>query len=40
MMKKLDKEEYDKAQRGGVSTESEDMHDDEAVVVEELTVAE
>ena len=40
MMKKFDKEEYDKAQRGGVSTESEDMHDDEAVVIEELTVAE
>ena len=40
MLKKLDKEEYDRAQRGGVSSESEEEHDDEAEMIKELTVAE
>lgn len=40
MIRKFDKEEYDKAQRGGESSESEGIHADEAVIMQELSVAE
>ena len=36
----FDKEEYDRVQRGGDSSESDEERDDEAEIIQELTVAE
>ena len=40
MIKRFDKEQYDKAQRGGESSSSDQIQDDEAVIIQELSVAE